>query len=167
MVLPSSGSIGCQQIETEFGIGTSITKALSNDLGTYITQLPGATTSMSSFYGKSNQGYKVVGYAWQGGSTGNTSGLDGAQVYFYTTGSTNATVRVVVNGTNPTAGNYLSFYLSNGVYNTPRIYVRLSQPYTGTVAMQSQAGNTTAGAWTTRTTLALTNAYSFYIAALV
>ena len=53
MVLPSSGAIDTQAIETEFQLGTAVTKRLSNDLGPLIAITATTTISQgSSFYGK-------------------------------------------------------------------------------------------------------------------
>jgi hypothetical protein len=107
----------------------------------------------------------AVGYAWQGGQVGDVTGVNYGEVYFYAYGGTNATVRVIQDGTSPTS--FLSFYLNNGTFSVPRIYVRLSAPYTGLVLLQSQPGNTTAGTWVTRTSVSLAGEQGFYVAAAV
>ena len=167
MVLPSSGSIAVSQIEAEYGVPASTAQRISNDLGPMIYKTPGSTVSMSDFRGKAAS-FTVNGYAWQGGSVGTTTGLTGSEVYFYNYGSVNSTVRVIINGTNPSS--YYSFYLNNGTYRTPRFFVHMTTGFTGTVAVQSQPGNTTAGTWITRTTLAVSTSNVspyFYIAAEV
>ena len=160
MVLPSSGSISVSQIDAEFGLTNSSTR-ISNDLGIWINLTAGGAVSMSQFLGRSN--LSVDGLGHQFGSAGNVSGM--GAVYYYTYGVTDATIRVVINGTNPTS--YFSLYIYNGTFNTPNIYVHLTQNFTGTVALQSQPGNTTGGTWVTRTTLSVTNVSSFYIAATI
>lgn len=53
MVLPASGTLSFQSIETEWLIGTSITKKLNGDLGPLIAISASASTSLGgSFYGK-------------------------------------------------------------------------------------------------------------------
>jgi len=53
MVLPSSGSLSVQTIETEFQLGTAVAKSLGTDLGPLIGITAGTTINLgSSFYGK-------------------------------------------------------------------------------------------------------------------
>ena len=101
----------------------------------------------------------VDGYRWQGGQVGN--GSSRVSVSFASYGRTNASVRVIAAGTNPT--NTLSCYIQNYVYNNPTIYVHLSTPFTGTVQFQSQSGNTTSGTWINRSTINITNSTGFLI----
>ena len=151
MVLPSSGSIGVSQIDAEFGLPNS-NQRLSNDLANWINKTPGVTTNMSNFLGRAN--LNVDGYKHQFGSGGVQTGAP-SNLYFYANGATNATIRIVINGTNPSS--FYSFYLSNSVYNAPDIWWHLSQAFTGTIALQSQPGNTTGGTWVTRGTISVTN----------
>jgi hypothetical protein len=64
MGLPTSGQISVSAIKTEFNI-TTLQQSLSNDLGPTIGITAGATTNMSSFWGKSSgnyiQGAAIIG----------------------------------------------------------------------------------------------------------
>jgi hypothetical protein len=114
----------------------------------------------SSLYTLSVNGYATA----SSGTVGDTTGLDWNALTWYALGTIDATIRVIEDGTNPVT--YYSTYIfdnQNG-YRYPVIYVHLSRAFTGTVALQSQPGNTTSGTWVTKATLTVSNVTSFYIA---
>ena len=85
MVLPASGILSVQNIESEWLIGTAITKKLNGDLGPLIAISASATTNLGgSFYGKAyaravtgiTQGTTTsssITLNWSGGGAGATS----------------------------------------------------------------------------------------------
>ena len=86
MVLPPSGAISVQNIETEFNIGTSITKSLNGGLGGLIAIAASALTKFSDFYGKSyivNIAGTVTTYAGTFNTPGNTDGTGTGASFFY------------------------------------------------------------------------------------
>jgi hypothetical protein len=102
----------------------------------------------------------VIGLYWQGGSVGNTTGVNTGATTYGNVGSISATVRIVSVSNPPT---YLSGYIQSVGYNNPTIYVNLGTPFTGTVYVQYQEGNTVAGTWITGRSLTVTNVSNFYI----